>query len=153
MVTPLGQEPGEVLDRIHRGERASSAPSFDAGGFSCTRCAAVEDFDFESFFPECKTLRLMNRDSQMAVVAARAAMRDAGVRPGEAYPSEYVGLFGATGLTSLPVSEARRLVDLATDDAGRFDLTRFGGVALKRNAARAVVQNSREYADLFRIDF
>ena len=132
MVTPLGQDPSNVLDRIGAGDRALATPSFDAGGFACRHCASVDDFDIEPFFPENKTLRLMNRDAQMAVVAAHLAMQDAGIRPDETYPSDQIGLFGATGVTSLPIEEAKRLVQLATDERGQFDVSRFGRDTLKR---------------------
>ena len=48
---------------------------------ACPLFAPVADFDAQRYFPDNKTLRLMNRDAQMAVVAARLAMQDAAPGP------------------------------------------------------------------------
>ena len=44
LVTPLGDDPADVLARVAAGRRASSPTSFDSGGFPCRRCAAIDDF-------------------------------------------------------------------------------------------------------------
>jgi 3-oxoacyl-(acyl-carrier-protein) synthase len=132
LVTPLGHNVRDVLHRVRQHESAASAPPFDTSAFSCPLSAAVTGFDAEQHFPENKTLRLMNRDAKLAVVAARLAMQDAGIAAGETYPAEQIALYGATGLTSLSVEEVRPLIRLAAGQDGSLDLGRFGGVALKR---------------------
>ena len=72
LVTPLGCDPGEILERIMRGEKAIRPAPF-ASSLACRVFAPVVGFDAARHFPENKTLRLMNRDAQMAVVAARLA--------------------------------------------------------------------------------
>lgn len=131
LVSPLGNRPGDVLSRVANGECAASAPSFDASPFDCRLCAGIADFDAERYFPDTKTLRLMNRDAQMAVVAARLAMADSGIAVGDTYPGEDIALFGATGLTGLPVDEIRRLVQSSAAADGSLDLRRLGQVALR----------------------
>jgi 3-oxoacyl-[acyl-carrier-protein] synthase II len=74
----------------------------------------------------------MNRDAQMAVVAAKLAIRDAGVVPGELYPAEEIALYGATGLSGMPPAEIAHLVQNAATADGSLDLRRFGDVALRR---------------------
>jgi 3-oxoacyl-(acyl-carrier-protein) synthase len=132
LVTPLGGRPKTIHERIRRGDRAARPPAFDSSPYDCQLCAPVDDFNAEACFPDNKTLRLMNRDGQMAVVAARLAMNDANVRADETYSGEDIALFGATGLTGLPVREISRLVKLSAGPDGSFDLGRFGSVALKR---------------------
>ncbi len=132
IVSPLGYRPKEVLSRILDGERALSTPSFDVAPFDCRVCTAVADFDAEQHFPDNKTLRMMNRDAQMAVVAADLAVKDAGVVVDETYASEDIGLYGSTGLTGLPVDEIRRLVQFSAAADGSLDLQQFGQVALRR---------------------
>ena len=103
-------------------------------------------------FPENKTLRLMNRDAQMAVVAARLAMRDAGVVPGELYPAEEIALYGATGLCGMPPAEIAGLLRQRRR-GGRLAgpaAVRPGGPAA--DSARAVVQDPGQHADLLRVD-
>jgi 3-oxoacyl-[acyl-carrier-protein] synthase II len=132
LVTPLGRTAGEVLDRTERQEQAAQAPVFDTAPFHCTVCTRVEDFDAEACFPGDKTLRLMNRDARMGVVAGRSAMKDASVRAGEPYPGTDIALFGATGLAGLPVDDITRLVTLSAASDGTLDLDRLGRIALKR---------------------
>lgn len=130
LVTPLGGEPGEVLERVLSGVSAAQPAPFSPP-VACRQFAPVTDFDAQQFFPDNKTLRLMNRDAQLAVVAARRAMQDARLVPGEFYPAEEIGLFGATGLSGMAQEEIARLVrDAATPD-GAFDVVRFGGETLR----------------------
>ena len=133
MVCPLGNEAGEVMARIAAGESAAAAPkSFDVTPFDCPLCSEIEDFDAEVCFPENKTLRMMNRDAQLAVVAARRAIQDADLIVGRDYQSDEVGLFGSTGLAGMPVAEISRLVRNSAGSDGELDLESFGQKALKR---------------------
>ena len=131
LVTPLGCEPDTVLDRIVRGQQAIQPAPFGTS-VACPVFAPVADFDAAEYFPDNKTLRLMNRDAQMAVVAARLAMRDAGLVPGELYPAEEIALYGATGLCGMPPAEIAGLLRNAAAADGSLDLERFGQVALRR---------------------
>jgi len=132
LVTPLGQSAGEILDRIAAGNTAASKIPYDAGALLCPYYAPVSRFDPDAFFPENKTLRLMNRDAQMAVVAAHIAMEDAGVRADHTYPSEQIALYGSTGVSNMAVEEMSRIIEYAAADDGSLDLRRFGQIALKR---------------------
>jgi 3-oxoacyl-[acyl-carrier-protein] synthase II len=131
LVTPLGCAPGEVLDRLVRGETAFQPARF-ASSPACPVFAPVVDFDAARYFPDNKTLRLMNRDAQMAVVAARLAMLDAAVVPDALYPAEDIALYGATGLLGMPPAEIASLLQNAAGEDGSLDLRRFGQVALRR---------------------
>jgi len=126
LVTPLGRNPAEVLDRIVAGDRVAATP------FHCHLCSPVSDFNAEEWYPDNKTLRLMNRDAQMAVAAASLALGDASICVDETYPGDEIALYGATGLTGLPVDEISRLVQYSAGEDGSLDLHRFGEVALKR---------------------
>lgn len=132
LVTPLGRSAGEVLDRIGRGQSAASPPPFEAEAFDCPLCARVDDFDAQSYFPENKTLRLMNRDAQMAAVAARLAMQDAAITVDRTYPADSIALYGSTGLAGMPIDDLVRLIRYTAAPDGSMDLGRFGQVALKR---------------------
>jgi 3-oxoacyl-(acyl-carrier-protein) synthase len=132
MLTPLGDSPEQILTRIDRGETAFSRPPFPFDAFQCPRYAAIGDFDAERIFPENKMLRLMNRDAQLAVAAARKAMRDARIEIEKTYPAEAVGLYGATGMAGLGLDELTGLIRYAAREDGSLDLTRFGRDALKR---------------------
>jgi 3-oxoacyl-[acyl-carrier-protein] synthase II len=132
MVTPLGQKPVEVLDRILADERATATPVFDITNFDCPVYAPIMDFDANSYFPDNKTLRLMNRDAQMAVVAAKLAMEDAGVLVDKVYRSQDICLYGSTGVAGMSVEEITQIIKYAANKDGTFSLDRFGSIALRR---------------------
>jgi len=132
LVTPLGDTADRVRDRIGRGESASLTPPFHSPALACPLYAPIRDFDVQRHFPGNKTLRLMNRDAHLAVVAARAAMQDAGIVAGRTYPCEQVALYGATGFVDLPLTDVAGLVRHAAAADGSLDLRRFGSVGLKR---------------------
>jgi 3-oxoacyl-(acyl-carrier-protein) synthase len=132
MVTPLGDSPSEVLARIEGGITAFSRPPFHSDVFHCPYFAAINDFDAEREFPENKTLRLMNRDAQLAVIAANKAMHDAGIVVEETYPADEIALYGSTGMAGLGLEELTGLIRHAAGDDGNLDLIRFGRDALKR---------------------
>ncbi len=132
MVTPLGQDPLEVLHGVETGRSAAGPPTgFDAAPFSCPVCAEVRNFQPQPHVAESKMIRLMNRDAQLAVVAAHLALADAGIKPGGAYPPEEIALFGSTGLAGLPLAEVIPLVKASTGPDGRFDPGRFGQAGLR----------------------
>ena len=132
MVTPMGSNPAEVLRQILAGASAAASPiGFDASAFACPVCAQVRDFEPQRYASEAKLVRLMNRDAQLAVAAARLALEDAGVKPGTTYPPEDIALFGATGLAGLPVREVEPLLRASAGAEGEFDLTRFGQAGLR----------------------
>ncbi|MCX6879891.1 MAG: beta-ketoacyl synthase N-terminal-like domain-containing protein [Verrucomicrobia bacterium] len=132
MVTPLGCNPAEVLERLRAGATAIAPPRhFDASPFACPVCASIEDFRPQDFIAEAKLIRLMSRDAQLAVAAAHLAMQDAALCSGDFHAPEDIGLFGATGMAGLPVREIGPLLKASTDAAGRFDLAKFGDAGLR----------------------
>ena len=94
--------------------------------------APVGDFDAAGHFADDKTLRLMNRDAQMAVVAARGAMQDASVTTGQTYSPDEIAIYGATGLAGIPMDDLAKLVSLAAAPNGSLDLRQFGNTAIRR---------------------
>lgn len=132
MVVPLGMSPKGVLTGLEHGATARQKPEFDLAGFDCPFYATIPDFNAEAFFPENKTLRLMNRDAQLAAAAAQLAMQDAGVISDKTYAGEEIALFGSTGVAGMSIDEAAGIVRHATCDDGTLDLLRFGTVGLKK---------------------
>ena len=133
MITPLGRNAGDVLAAISAGRVAADRPvGFDVSPLDCSLAAQIHDFDANEYFPENKTLRLMNRDAQLAVVAARQAVCDAGLEIGADYDPGKTALFGSTGLAGMPVDAIAALVRNSAGPDGRLDLEGFGARALKR---------------------
>ena len=80
IITPLGASPHALLDRITRGDCAAAVPEdFSTGAFACPLCARVQGFRPQDHIREPKLARLMNRDAQFAVAAARLALEDPAV--------------------------------------------------------------------------
>lgn len=132
MLTPLGDSADEVLRRIAAGETAAVPAPWPSAGFACPVYATIPRLVAEEHVPEPKTVRLMSREAILAVGAARRAMKDANLTVGKDCASDEIGLFGATGLAGMTLSEIGRLVEAAADQDGSFDLKRFGAVALKQ---------------------
>jgi 3-oxoacyl-[acyl-carrier-protein] synthase II len=132
MVTALGTDPDAVLEKVLRGDSAAArTPGFDGAAFGCPVVAGIAGFDPLRCVGEAKLVRLMNRDAQLAVAAARLALRDAQVVPGQSHVADEIAVFGATGLAGLPVGEVQRLVAGSVDPAGGFDPRRFGEAGLR----------------------
>ena len=132
LITPLGNTPAEVLERIEAGHTAAVQPVFDTTNLLCKLCCPVTEFRAEQYIEDTKTLRLMNRDAQLAVAAARLAIADARLEIDKDYPAESISLYGSTGLTGMPAEEAANIVKYSADPEGKMDLARFGQVTLKR---------------------
>ncbi|HKW27779.1 MAG TPA: beta-ketoacyl synthase N-terminal-like domain-containing protein [Verrucomicrobiae bacterium] len=132
MVTPLGQNPPEILRAIESGRSAIAPPTrFDVTPFACPVCAEIRNFQPQPYVAEGKMIRLMNREAQLAVAAAHLALGDAGVKSGEAYAPDEIALFGAIGLAGLPLAEIIPLVKASSGPDGRFDPGRFGQAGLR----------------------
>jgi 3-oxoacyl-(acyl-carrier-protein) synthase len=132
MINPLGDSTGQVLDAITAQRKAAAAPAFAARDFACPVCAAIAGGPLDALVPDTRMIRFMNRDAMLAVIAARRAMQDAGMKIGRDYPPEEVGLVTATGLAGIALEEVSRMVTNATGEDGQFDLRRFGSVALRQ---------------------
>jgi 3-oxoacyl-[acyl-carrier-protein] synthase II len=132
LMTPLGKTPAEVLHRIESGESTEIQPAFDTSNLLCKLHSPIAEFHAEEYIEDTKSLRLMNRDAQLAVAAARLAIANAKLEVGKDYPSESISLYGSTGLTGMPAEEAANIVKHSADSKGNMDLRRFGHITLKR---------------------
>ena len=132
VVTPLGQSIQEVLTRLKENESAATPTPFKSHRFDCPVYAPVTGFDPETHFPDDKSLRFMNRDAQMAVVAAKRALTDARLCVNETYPAQSMALYGSTGVATMTVQDMERIIRFAADEQGTLDLERFGRLGLQR---------------------
>ncbi len=117
--------------------RSALAPisAFDASGFPCAVAAEVPEFSAKDFVPKSyrKAVKVMARDIQIAVAAARLAVEDAGLvtkdlGEGETptYPTDRVGCQIGAGLISCEIDELTRALTTSLDDNGNFDLRAWG---------------------------
>lgn len=120
--------------------RCAIAPiqRFDASEFACTQAAEVpEGFDIRQFVPKSyrKATKVMARDIELAVAAADAAVRDAGLTTkGTAdsesapttLPPSRVGCHIGAGLIACDVDELTSALVTSRTATGAFDIRAWG---------------------------
>jgi len=110
MVTPLGVGKEAFAERLFRGETGiAQIAGFDTSRFPSHLGAEVKGFSARDFI-SLKTLRRMDRLSQMATASARLALEDAGIVVNEANRDRVGILLGtAFGATDVKTHCARIL--------------------------------------------
>lgn len=108
--------------------------SFDASGFASTVGGEIADFSARNYVPKSyrKAVKLMARDIEIAVAAADFALRDAGLVT-KGIDESAVNIDGerfacsiGAGLICAELDELGAAMQTSLDDAGRFDLKRWG---------------------------
>jgi 3-oxoacyl-[acyl-carrier-protein] synthase II len=129
-VTPLGYDLREVWDALCAGRTGiRRLRAFDPEGLPTHLAAEVLDYDPKVFVSakQRKSLKVMCRDTLLAIGAARLALNDAGLLDQTAdLDRERIGvLFGATMMSS-ELEELRESALASCDESGRFDLPLWG---------------------------
>lgn len=114
---------------------------FDPSGFACQAAGEARDFSAKDHVPKHyrKFLKVMARDIELAVGAAKAAVDDAGVQTRgtveEGQPTTYdgqrIGCSIGAGLIATEIPELAGALATATDDAGRFSYERWGAGSIE----------------------
>lgn len=139
VVSGLGLGPQELWAGLCAG-RSAIGPigAFDASGFRCSIASEVPGLKARDFVPKSyrKAVKVMARDTQLAVAAARMAVRDAGLITRDApehagedtpttYPADRIGCHIGAGLIAAEVGELTSALATAEVD-GVVDLARWG---------------------------
>jgi len=131
VVSPLGLTPDDVWDGLASG-RSAVAPieSFPTGGLPLHHGAEARGFtgEIDNFGPLDgerkkairKGLKVMCRESQMAVAAAQRALHDAGDAAAHHAPERFGCVFGSDYMLTLP-DDFTASVARCRDSAGGFD--------------------------------
>jgi len=118
--------------------RSALAPigAFDASGFPCSIASEVPDFSARAYVPKSyrKAVKVMARDIQIAVAAARLAVEDAGLITRDlagdddatTYTPDRVGCQIGAGLIACEIDELARALVSSLDDNGEFDFRAWG---------------------------
>ena len=121
--------------------RAALGPvqAFDASGFPCRLAGEVKDFAVKDFVPKSyrKATKVMARDTELAVAAAKLAVEDAGLTTrgtGEdvadtalTYPAARLGCNIGAGLIAAETEEMSQAMVTSVDERGGFSLAKWGG--------------------------
>lgn len=147
VITGLGVVSGfgvgiEPLWKALREGRSCLAPirRFDASGFSSRLAGELPDgFGAKDHVPKSyrKATKVMARDTEIAVAAAKAAVEDArlitrGTNDGDAavattYPGARLGCQIGAGLIAADTDEMAQAMATAVGEEGKFSLRRWGG--------------------------
>lgn len=137
-ITGLGVGADAMWQGLLEG-RSALAPirAFDASGFPCRIAAEVPEFSARDYVPKSyrKAVKVMARDIQIAVAAARLAVEDAGLitkdlaedkQAPPTYTPDRVGCQIGAGLIACEIDELSRALVSSLDANGEFDLRAWG---------------------------
>lgn len=139
VVSPLGVGRGPYWDGLCEGRSAIAKPSlFDASGFA-TRLAGQlpADFSAKDYVPKSyrKAVKVMARDSEIAVAAAKLAAEDAGLitrgtldgaAGTQTYSGDRMGCQIGAGLINAETDELTSALATSTNESGAFDHKKWG---------------------------
>ncbi len=98
---------------------------FDTTGFAVNFAGEVKDFQSQKYIEQRKSLKVMARDIQLAVAAAKLAVEDSKLDV-QTVDSTRFGLSLGAGLISTSIEELGPAVRNSVNDKGEFDIHRFG---------------------------
>lgn len=111
---------------------------FDPGGFRCRLAGEIKDLSAKDHVPKSyrKAVKVMARDTEIAVVAARLAVQDAGLQTRgtsedggvTTYPGERTACHIGAGLIAAETDELTSALVTARGEDGVFDLKKWGTV-------------------------
>ena len=140
VVSPLGLTLDELWAGLVEG-RSGVVPieSFSCSGLPLTHAAEARAFtgdiaDFGTVPPDCKKsirkgLKVMCRESQMAVAAAQRALHDGGFGPEDHQPERFGCVFGSDYMLTLP-EDFTAGVAACRGATGQFEFQRWGDAGL-----------------------
>ncbi|MBX3379887.1 MAG: hypothetical protein KF805_07310 [Phycisphaeraceae bacterium] len=139
VVSPLGVGRGALWEGLCAGRSGITKPTlFDASGFATQLAGELPaEFSAKDFVPKHyrKAVKVMARDSEIAVAAAKLAAEDAGIATrgtldGGAgtptYPSDRMGCQIGAGLINAETDELTSALATSTNEAGEFDYRKWG---------------------------
>jgi 3-oxoacyl-[acyl-carrier-protein] synthase II len=139
-LTPIGNEAGAVWDQLRDGRSAvGPITAFDVSRLPCRIAGEVRDFVARKFLDNKnehekamgKSLKLMARAIQLGLIAAKLAMKDAGLERGAIDARRFGIVFGAS-LISIEVNDILDASRAAMDNpAGTVDMLGWGAKGIE----------------------
>lgn len=139
-VTPIGHGAGTFFDALGAGAvGVRRIEAFDPGGFPCQIAAEVDGYSVRDHLPQSyrKAVKVMSRESQLAVGTAHLAIQDAGLKTAmcsQAGAEVDLARFAVHIATGTPCTDLPELAEAAwysTED-GKFSLARWGREGMMR---------------------
>jgi 3-oxoacyl-[acyl-carrier-protein] synthase II len=138
-VSPLGLTANETWEGLCAGRSGvSEITAFDAAGFACKLAGQVPDYKIQQYVPKTyrKAVKLMCRDIELAVIAAKEALTSAGLTTKGIDPEnvnvdvQRMAINLAAGFISCDLVELAPAVAASITD-GRFDIHKWGRQGLE----------------------
>lgn len=141
-VTGFGYGVNALWEGLYSGKSAlRRITRFDPSGHPCQAAAEAMDFSAKDHVPKHyrKAVKVMARDIELAVGAAKAAVEDAGLRTRgnteEGQPTDYsasrIGCQIGAGLIAAEVPELAAALSTATDVHGAFSYEKWGTTGME----------------------
>ena len=139
-ITPLGLTVGEMWEGLCAGSSGiAKITAFDPVGFSCKLAGQTPDYKIQQYVPKTyrKAVKLMSRDIELAVIAAKEALTDSGIITRGIDPEKVnvepdrMAINLGAGLISCDLVELAPAVAESITD-GKFDILKWGKEGLER---------------------
>ncbi len=128
-ITPLGLEPGELWERLQRGESGVGRTTiFDATNFPTQIAAEVTNWDITDIGEDADVWRLRGRHSRFAAGAAQQAVSDSGIL--DAVDATRFGVYLGAGEGQQDFDGFTRMMTAALQ-GGEFDVATFTRLGLE----------------------
>ena len=136
-VCAIAHTPEAFWEALKEGQHAvTPIDAFDPSGFNVQIAGQVRDANIRDFVPKSyrKATKVMARDTELAVIAAKIAAEDAGLKTrgseddaeGFVIDPARTGCQIGAGLIAAETEELSRAVATAEDEQGNFSLKRWG---------------------------
>ena len=124
----IGAEP--FWDLLKSGKSGISTMSrYDVGNFHLKAAGEVKDFDPKNYVENRKSLKVMARDIQFAVAAAKMVMEDSGLLEKKPDPTRF-GVSLGSAFINTSIDELGPSVYLSLDDNKKFSIQKYGSQGL-----------------------
>ncbi len=131
-LTCLGLKPKDVLAAMKEGRKGLREASDDEKRLGVTAVGEIEKFKFADYYKAAGFKRLMSREASLAIVAAKFALEDAELVPGENVERPKIDLYTGTGASGLDFRHILRMVNASAGEDGFFDEDLFSTIGLKK---------------------
>jgi 3-oxoacyl-[acyl-carrier-protein] synthase II len=121
-LTAAGEGTGRLWEAVRHGQPAKTSADFGVEGIVAAR---IPDFVPEKFIHQRKSLKVMARDIQLAVAAAKLALEDSGLDL-SGFNHERFGVIAGSGVLNHELEELAASVKSSLTDTGALDLKKFG---------------------------
>jgi 3-oxoacyl-[acyl-carrier-protein] synthase II len=128
VVAPNGNNTKDFWNACVEG-RTGIAPitSFDASTYPSQIAGEIRQLEVKHLVPDRKSMKVMGRNIQFAVVAAHEAMTSAGIDPGILDPERF-GVCMGSGVVPMGLSDLAKPIMDSLDETGTFEPAKFGEV-------------------------